>query len=77
MSKKQTQEELDAIELKEYVEKCFKEMDEAMLEWEQEKQAVAAVQAEEVRAAERAAVNRQEGETMADRLAEEEEAKNA
>ena len=78
MSKKPTQEKLDAITLKEYVEECFKKMDDTMLEQGAEKQTTATTEyAEDARAAERAAVNRQEGEAMTDRLAAEEEANNA
>ena len=37
MAKKLTKEEQEEIALKAYVDECFKEMDEALLEWEHEK----------------------------------------
>ena len=78
MSKKLSQEEVDELALKKYVEECFKEMDEALSEWAEDKERErAAKEAEEARAAERAAVNRQKSEASVDELAVEEETKNA
>ena len=38
MSKDLSKEEQEEIELKAYVDECFKQMDEALLEWEEEKE---------------------------------------